>query len=159
MKGFFKEKPSANDLLFKKYTQEKLFPYDHFKLLTEFISESKGNNKVGKPKVLPDFHFYSNISKKRFFIQCKFLEDKNPDGTYNWCSDEQFQRFIEIDKVISPVYLVIGTGKFADIPKAVYLVPLKTIKEVSILPDLLKKYELRMGDPELKKAVHEVLKI
>ena len=160
MKGFFKEKPSANDLLFKKYTQEKLFPDTHYKLLTDFIQDDEAGNGIGsKTKNLPDFHFLSKSSNKRFFIQCRFLENKKPDGSYTWSGTEQLRRLLEINKVLSPVYVVLGTGKFPDIPKAVYLVPVKVLKEESVLPDLLSAYGLRMGDPELKLLVNKVLKI
>ena len=142
---------------FAAYVRATLFPEEEYCLLAETHDHAPGDDDYVEGTKEPDLKLRSLSTGEVFFVEPEYRSAFHND-TIEWCEEGQFNRYREIDALIT-VYLALGVGAQPGHPDEAYLVPVSHIKYRKLYSPFLRRYGIdpkRHVDPEsLRPALNE----
>lgn len=130
---------------FENYTREFIFHQSYY-ILTERTHSYKTNQDYVLSSLKPDFTFTDKITKKDFYLECKYRSYINDDNTLQWCNDDQLKRYSELNKQ-KPVFVLIGLGGIPGDPELLSLIRLDKFRYSKLFLSVLEKHSLHLKKP------------
>jgi hypothetical protein len=137
---------------FQDFVRSQLFTKDDYDMLDRTPNYTKNDYIESSKK--PDFKFRSRKTGKEFFVEAKYRSVLYK-GAFEF-KPYQLRRYRIINKE-APVYIVIGVGK-PDSPEQVFLIPVKNIRDVSLVRSVLNEYQIPLNPVQrCKKAIDAIV--
>lgn len=128
---------------FEDFTRREIFVDKYYELISrtpDFVTNSKDYELSSLD---PDFTFRDRVTKKTFYVECKFRSDFFKDKI-EWTNPKQLERYRKCHQQY-PVFVLIGRGDNPSYPEALSLIPLNEAKYTGLYFSVLKKFGI---DPD-----------
>jgi hypothetical protein len=142
---------------FEKFIEENVFLKEDFDLVHRTNSYEQNKNRYAEETMRPDLMFRDKKTGVEFYVEAKYRARFNQNDMIDVISQNQFVRFLQLQKDGCPITIVIGCGGKPSNPDTISLIPLDELKYLSIYRSVVKKYAIsnipiRKLDIDLKKS-------
>jgi len=118
---------------FENYIQNVIFTEDTYDQLERTPDIDQNAIRFTTSTLNPDFYYKCRRTQKKFYVEAKFRSHFfTGDILTLFNNQEQFDRFKEIDKPETPIFMAIGCGGTATEPSTISIVPFSEITNLTI---------------------------
>ena len=145
---------------FEKFLEENVFLKEDYDLIHRTNTYEQNKNRYAEETMRPDLKFRDKKSGAEFYVEAKYRSRFNNEDMVEVLSQNQFVRFMQMQKEESPIVIVIGCGGKPYNPETISLIPLDELKYLKIYKSVIRKYEipeipLRKLDIDIKSKHNE----
>lgn len=126
---------------FEDFVENEIFDETQYQIIHKTNSYATNSRRFVESSLLPDFLFRDKVTGREFYVECKFRCTLNPEGNYEWCNDQQLERYLQLHQEV-PVFVALGLEGVPEKPGAIFLIPLHYCSYTSLFPSRLSEYEL-----------------
>ncbi len=117
---------------FENYIQNVIFTVDTYDQLARTPDIDQNAVRFTESTLDPDFYYKCRKTQKTFYVEAKFRSQFFTGNILNLFNQNQFDRFKEIDKPKTPIFVAIGCGGTASEPSTISIVPFSEITNLVI---------------------------
>ena len=130
---------------FEAYS-EKFFPSTSFDLVHRTSDYRTNRKRFIESSLKPDFLFRDKVTRRLFYVECKFRASMI-NGRIECCtSHQQLARNFSYHHKI-PVYLLVGLGGRPNQPIYLFFIPLDEITETQLSPSVINQFRVSIRPP------------
>lgn len=130
---------------FEDYARKEIFIGEYYELIKRTADFNTNKRDYEIASLDPDFTFRDRLTKKTFFVECKFRSDFYKNKV-EWTNPKQLERYRNCNRQF-PVFVLIGLGTHPSYPEALTLIPLSEAKYTGLYASVLDKFEIDLDRP------------
>ena len=125
---------------------EKFFPIPMYDLIHVTADYKTNHKRFVESSLKPDFLFRDRLTRKIFYVECKFRSSLY-EGKVQCCKNTQQLARYRLYHQRIPVYLFIGLGGRPARPRYLFLVPINQLKQTGLAPSAINIFQISRKPP------------